>query len=318
MTRKGRLSPVARRSKAFAARAGMLAATAFLGHVAAAESGEVKSVHVQGNVWMIVGAASNIAVQIGNDGILVVDTGGRETAEAVLAEIRALSDKPIRWIVNTQAHPDHTGGNETISQAGVTVNGNPAAIVAHENVLARMSGEDRPTTEWPLNTFFEAGRDFYFNGEAVFLYHIPSAHTDGDIMVHFRGSDVLVTGDIFVTTHFPVVDLEYGGGIDGFVNGLNFALDVTVPAFQQEGGTYVIPGHGRISDEADVVSYRDMTYFIRQRVQHFIELGMNLNQVQAEEPAFDYAPRYSDDDLPWTSEMFVESVYRSLAPGGGQ
>jgi glyoxylase-like metal-dependent hydrolase (beta-lactamase superfamily II) len=300
------------------ARAGMLAAAALLGNAAAAQTGSIESVHVQGNVWMLVGAASNIAVQIGNDGILVVDTGGRETADEVLAAIRALSDKPIRWIVNTQSHPDHTGGNETISQAGVTVNGNPAAIVAHENVLARMSAEDRPTTEWPLNTFFESGRDFYFNGEAVFLYHMPSAHTAGDIMVYFRGSDVLVTGDIFVTTHFPVVDLEYGGGIDGFVDGLNFALDVTVPAFQQEGGTYVIPGHGRISDEADVLSYRDMTYFIRERVQHFIDGGMSLADVQKERPALDYDSRYSDEEMPWTSEMFVEAVYRSLAPGESQ
>lgn len=296
-------------------RGSLVAAAALLSSVAVAQTGIVQSVHVQGNVWMIVGAASNIAVQIGNDGILVVDTGGRETADEVLAAIRALSDKPIRWIVNTQAHSDHTGGNETISQAGVTVNGNPAAIVAHENVLARMSGEDRPPTEWPLNTFFESGRDFYFNGEAIFLYHMPSAHTDGDIMVYFRGSDVLVTGDIFVTTHFPVVDLEYGGGINGFVDGLNFALDVTVPAFQQEGGTYVIPGHGRISDEADVVSYRDMAYFVRERVQHFIDEGMSLADVQAARPALDYDPRYSDEELPWTSEMFIESVYRSLAPG---
>jgi len=296
-----------------------LAAAALFAQAASAQTKTIGSVHVQGKVWMIHGAASNIAVQIGNDGILVVDTGGSETADEVLAAIRELSpDKPIRWIVNTQAHSDHTGGNETISQAGETVNGNPAAIVAHENVLARMSGEDRPPTEWPLNTFFESSRDFYFNGEAVFLYHVPSAHTDGDIMVYFRGSDVLVTGDIFVTTHFPVVDLEYGGGIDGFVDGLNFALDVTVPAFQQEGGTYVIPGHGRISDEADVVSYRDMAFFVRQRVRHFIEEGMSLAEVQAVKPALDYEPRYSDEELPWTSEMFVESVYRSLAPEGSR
>ena len=316
--RGGRNSPVGARAAAAAAQASALAAAALLCNAAAAQAGPIQSVHVQGNVWMLVGAASNIAVQIGNDGILVVDTGGRETADEVLTAIRALSDKPIRWIVNTQAHPDHTGGNETISQAGVTVNGNPAAIVAHENVLARMSAEDRPTTEWPLNTFFESGRDFYFNGEAVFLYHMPSAHTDGDIMVYFRGSDVLVTGDIFVTTHFPVVDLEYGGGIDGFVDGLNFALDVTVPAFQQEGGTYVIPGHGRISDEADVLSYRDMTYFIRERVRHFIEAGMSLSDVQKERPALDYDSRYSDEEMPWTSEMFVEAVYRSLAPGSSR
>jgi glyoxylase-like metal-dependent hydrolase (beta-lactamase superfamily II) len=293
----------------------VLAALAMPGHTAVAQTGTIESVHVKGGVWMLAGAASNIAVQIGDDGIIVVDTGGRETAEEVLAAIRALSDKPIRWIINTQVHPDHTGGNETISQAGVTVNGNPAGIVAHENVLARMSAEDRPVTEWPLNSFFEAGRDFYFNGEAVFLYHIPSARTDGDLMVYFRGSDVLVTGDIFVTTNFPVVDLEYGGGINGFIDGLNLALDITVPAFQQEGGTYVIPGHGRISDEADVVSYRDMTFFIRERVQHYVDEGMSLAEVQALQPALDYGSRYSDYDLPWTSEMFVESVYKSLAAG---
>src|SRR5690606_3132717 len=152
----------------------------------------IQSHHVQGKVWLLTGAASNIAVQIGDDGILVVDTGGRETRDEVLAAIRRLSDKPIRWIVNTHADVDHTGGNETISQAGMTVNGNPAAIIAHERVLTRMSEADRPITEMPLNTFFESQRDFSFNGEGVFLYHVPGAHTDGDIVVHFRGSDVLV------------------------------------------------------------------------------------------------------------------------------
>src|SRR5690606_16068131 len=272
----------------------------------------IQSHHVQGKVWLLTGAASNIAVQIGDDGILVVDTGGKETAAEVLAAIRELSDKPIRWIINTHAHLDHTGGNETISQAGMTVNGNPAAIIGHENVIARMSAEDRPVTEWALNSFFEAGRDFYFNGEAIFLYHVPSAHTDGDILVHFRGSDVLVTGDVFVTTTFPVVDIDYGGGIDGFVAGLNKALDITVPAWLQEGGTYVIPGHGRIGDEADVVSYRDLALIVRDRVRASIERGATLRQVQSEKPSLDYDPRYSTPK--WTSEMFIESVYRSLAP----
>jgi glyoxylase-like metal-dependent hydrolase (beta-lactamase superfamily II) len=292
---------------------GILAA-AFCGSVALAQPARIESLHVQGNVWLIAGAASNVVVQIGDDGILVVDTGGAGTATEVLAAIRALSDKPIRWVVNTHAHPDHTGGNETISQAGVTVNGNPAAIIAHENVLARMSAEDRPVTEWPLNSFFESGRDFYFNGEAVFLYHVPSAHTDGDVMVYFRGSDVLVTGDLFVTTHFPLVDLAYSGGIDGFIEGLNLALDITVPAWLQEGGTYVIPGHGRIGDEADLVSYRDLALIVRDRVQNSIEQGATLRQVQATKPSLDYDPRYNNAELPWTSEMFVESVYQSLAP----
>jgi cyclase len=294
--------------------AAIAAVIALVGHAAVAQPARIESVHVQGKVWMLAGAASNVAVQIGDDGILVVDTGGQETAAEVLAAIRALSDKPIRWVVNTHAHSDHTGGNETISQAGLTVNGNPAAIVGHENVLARMSAEDRPVTEWPLNSFFESGRDFYFNGEAVFLHHVPSAHTDGDVMVYFRGSDVLVTGDLFVTTHFPLVDLAYGGGIDGYLAGLNLALDITVPAYLQEGGTYVIPGHGRIADEADVVSYRDLALFVRDRVRHYLAEGMSLAEVQAARPALDYDPRYRNDSLPWTSEMFVESVYRSLEP----
>jgi len=291
----------------------LLTATLALNGAALAQGSRIQSYHVQGKVWLLTGAASNVAVQIRDDGILVVDTGDKETAADVLAAIRALSpDKPIRWIVNTHAHPDHTGGNETISQAGMTVNGNPAAIIGHENVLARMSAEDRPVTEWPLNSFFEAGRDFYFNGEAIFLHHLPSAHTDGDIFVYFRGSDVLVTGDLFVTTHFPVVDLEYGGSIDGIVEGLNKALDITVPAWLQEGGTYVIPGHGRIADEADLVSYRDLALIVRDRVRASVERGLSLRQVQADRPSLDYDPRYNTEK--WTSQMFIESVYRSLAP----
>lgn len=290
-----------------------LALSAALAPAIEAQQGGVEAFHVQGNVYMIAGSGANVAVQIGEDGILVVDTGTRETREDVLAAIRGLSDGPIRWIVNTHAHPDHTGGNETISQAGITVNGNPAAIIAHENVLARMSLEDRPVTEWPLNSFFESQRDFYFNGEAVFLYHIPAAHTDGDILVYFRGSDVLVTGDLFVTTSFPIIDLEYGGGVNGFIEGLNKALDITVPAYLQEGGTYVIPGHGRIGDEADVVSYRDMVLFVRDRVRHMIDEGMSLRQVIAAEPALDYGSRYNNEHIPWTTDMFVESVYRSLS-----
>jgi glyoxylase-like metal-dependent hydrolase (beta-lactamase superfamily II) len=277
------------------------------------QTSRIDTYHVQGNVYMLTGATSNVAVQIGDDGIIVVDTGSRETGDEILSAIRALSDGPIRWIINTSADREHTGGNEIISQAGITVNGNPAAIVAHENVLTTMSLEDRPVTEWPLNSFFESQRDFYFNGEAVFLYHIPSAHTDGDILVYFRGSDVLVTGDIFVTTHFPVFEPDLGGGINGFIEGLNRALDITVPAWLQEGGTYVIPGHGRVSDEADVVSYRDMVLFVRDRVQQMVEQGMSLRDVQRARPSLDYDSRYSSEDIPWTTEMFIDAVYRSLA-----
>jgi len=272
----------------------------------------IETFHVQGNVHLLVGAGANVAVQIGDDGVLVVDTGSRVSREALLAAIRRLSDGPIRWIVNTSDDLDHTGGNETISQAGLTVNGNPAAIISHENVLARMTAANRPVTEMPLNTFFEAGRDFYFNGEAVFLHHVPAAHKDGDIFVYFRGSDVLVAGDLFVTTQYPGIDLAAGGGVDGFVQGLNAMLDIAVPAYLQEGGTYVIPGHGRVGDEADILTFRDMIVIVRARIADLIAQGKTLEQVQAARPALDYDLRYGDDKGEWTSAQFVEAVYRDL------
>ena len=275
----------------------------------------IETYHVQGHVYMLIGAGANIAVQVGDDGVLVVDTGSAATRDAVLAAIRRLSNGPIRWIVNTSADVDHTGGNETISQAGMTVNGNPAAIVSHENVLARMTEANRPITELPLNTFFESGRDFYFNGEAIYLYHVP-AHTDGDLFVYFRGSDVLVTGDVFTTTEYPVIRVDEGGSVDGFVTGLDTMLDVAVPKYLQEGGTYVIPGHGRVGDEADILEYRDMVVILRDRIASLVEQGMTLPQVLAAKPALDYDLRY--DNREWPSAKFVEAVYRDVKQKGGK
>ena len=270
----------------------------------------IEAFHVQGNVYMLVGAGPNVAVQIGDEGVLIVDTGTTATREQLLAAIRRLSTKPIRWIVNTTSDVEHTGGNTAISQAGLTVNGNPAAIIAHENALTRMSAENRAATDLPLNTFFEAGRDFSFNGEAVFLYHVPAAHTDGDIVVYFRGSDVLVAGDLFVTTSYPVIRGDAGGGIDGFVAGLNTLLGVAVPKYLQEGGTYVIPGHGRVGDEADLLEFRDMVLILRDRIASLVDKGMTLEQVMATKPTLDYDPRYAT--AVWTPAMFVAAVYRDL------
>jgi glyoxylase-like metal-dependent hydrolase (beta-lactamase superfamily II) len=279
----------------------------------------IETYQVQGNVHVLLGAGSNVVVQVGEDGVLVVDTGSRATREAVTAAIKQLSDRPIRWIVNTSAELEHTSGNETVSQAGLTVNGNPAAIIAHENVLARMTAANRPITEMPLNTFFEAGRDFYFNGEAVFLHHVPNAHSDGDIIVYFRGSDVLVAGDTFLTTQqYPVIDLEAGGGIDGLIQALNLMLDIAVPAYLQEGGTYVVPGHGRIGDEADVLTFRDMLVIVRARIADLIAQGKTLAQVQAARPALDYDSRYGNDSGEWTSADFVAAIYTDLKARGSE
>jgi glyoxylase-like metal-dependent hydrolase (beta-lactamase superfamily II) len=269
---------------------------------------EIATVHVQGNVYMLVGGGANVAVQIGDEGVLVVDTGATVARDKVLAAIRKLSTKPIRWLINTSADPDHTGGNETVSQAGQTVNGNPADIVAYEGVLARMTETNRPVTERPLKTYFEDSRDFSFNGEAIFLHHF-NGHTNGDSIVYFRGSDVVVTGDMFLTTVFPTIDSQAGGTLEGLIAGLNKVLDITVPKYLQEGGTYVIPGHGRISDEADVLEYRDMVVIIRDRIQDGIKKGMTLEQVKAARPALDYEGRYGAD----SGAKFIETVYRILS-----
>ena len=274
---------------------------------AADTQGEIKTFHVQGNVYMLIGAGANVAVQIGDEGVVVVDTGNAASRDKVLAAIRQLSTKPIRWIINTHEDSDHTGGNATISQAGMTVNGNPAAIVSNEKTLDHMSDEGRPSTEWPLNTFSEDQRDFFFNGEAIFIYHMPRAHTDGDVVVYFRKSDVLVSGDLFLTTTYPVINAKLGGGVDGFLQGLNKMLDIAVPKYLQDGGTYVIPGHGRVSDEADVVEYRDMIYIVRDRIADMVKRGMTLDQVKAARPTLDYDPRYGDPSA------FIEAVYRDVS-----
>jgi glyoxylase-like metal-dependent hydrolase (beta-lactamase superfamily II) len=285
-------------------------------------AGEVKAVHVQGNVHMIVGAGANIAVQVGDDGILVADTGAAGTSDKVLAAIKALApNKEIRWLINTTFRPDHTGGNESLSQAGRTVNGNIAAIVAHENVAARMTAAGVPDSARPYNTYFEERRDFPFNGEPIVLYHPSSSTNDTETMVMFRRSDVIVAGDIFSTDGYPRIAVENGGSIQGTLDALNLILELTVPSkMLQEGGTYVIPGHGRISDEHDVVMYRDMLAIIRDRIASMIAKKMSLDQIRAARPTLDYDGRYGSDTGPWTTAMFIEAVYRDLsrsaAPAG--
>ena len=278
-------------------------------------AGEVKMVPVQGNVHMIVGAGANIAVQVGQDGVLVVDAGTAAASEKVIAAIKALAPgKEIRWMINTTFRADHTGGNEPIAKSGRTVNGNIAAIVAHENVAARMIAAGIPDASRPYNTYFETSRDFPFNDEAVLIYHPESANTDTESIVMFRRSDVVVAGDVFRTDSYPVIDVENGGTTQGVMDALNHILDLTVPSkMLQEAGTYVIPGHGRISDEHDVVMYRDMVYIIRDRIKEMVGKGMTLDQVKAARPSLDYDGRYGADTGAWTTAMFIEAIYKDLS-----
>lgn len=280
---------------------------------------EIHLLPVQGNVYMFAGESGNVAVQVGSDGVLLVDTLNAESGEALLRTIGELSDEPIRHIINTHVHTDHTGGNERLAAAGQAL-AQPvgvapvrrAQVIAHWNVLNSMVEHDAPAGDWPDTTFLTPAKDLFFNGEAVQVLHQPAAHTDGDVIVFFRRSDVISTGDLFVTNSYPVVDLEHGGSINGIIDALNDILDLTVPAVNQEGGTMVIPGHGRLGDEADVVNYRDMVTIVRDRIQDMIDKGMTLEEVKSARPTLDYDPLYRAETGSWTAEIFVEAVYRSL------
>ena len=307
-----------------------------------AGSDAIRTFEVRPNIHMISGAGGNIAVQIGVDGVVVVDTGSQEMAGAVLAAIRKLTDQPIRYIINTGPGTDHIGGNETIARAGASIfaappggaggpgiaeavnNGGAASIVGPETLLARMSAPDSPVrlpvVAWPTETFTRKVKDLFLNREPIQVIYQPAAHSDSDSIVMFRRSDVIVTGDVFDITRFPMIDVDKGGSIQGEIDALNRLIELTVPSIPmpwlEDGGTRVIPGHGRPCEEAELVEYRDMVTIIRDRVRDMIKRGMALEQITTANPTQGYRARYGADAGPWTTNMFVEAVYRSLMAGG--
>jgi glyoxylase-like metal-dependent hydrolase (beta-lactamase superfamily II) len=285
------------------------------------KTGEIEVLAVQGNVYVIAGAGGNVAVQVGDDGVLLVDTGLTQYGDKVMAAIRQLSSKPIRFLVNTNARPDHTGGNELFAKAGSKMGGgllvggyagDGAMVIAHEAVLKAMSapaGKTAPTPSaaWPTDAYPGESKEIYANAEGIEVLHPGAANTDGDSIVYFRRSDVVVTGDIFSMTSYPVIDVQKGGSFNGVLAALNRVIDITIPKDWQEGGTMVIPGHGRIADEADVVEYRDMITIIRDRIQDMIKKGMLLQQVKDARPTRDYDGRYGDP------AAMIEAAYRELS-----
>jgi glyoxylase-like metal-dependent hydrolase (beta-lactamase superfamily II) len=301
----------------------LCAALALSAYAQSYNDGNVHLLKVQGNVYMLVGAGGNIAAQVGKDGIFLVNSGNGKMNDKVLAALKTLSDKPIHYIINTSSDPELTGGNEVLARTGAPVMGgnlgqsnHGAAIVASENVLNRMSapsGQKAPSPDsLPGVVFFEGDKEIFFNGEPVITMLAPAAHTDGDTIVFFRRSDVISTGEIFNTVSYPIIDLEAGGSINGVIDGLNHVLDIAVPEHEQEGGTYIIPGHGRLCDEHDVLEYRDMVTIVRDRVQTAIKRGMTLEQVKAAGYTKEYDPRWGAKTGPGTTDMFIEAVYKSL------
>ncbi|HEV8412934.1 MAG TPA: MBL fold metallo-hydrolase [Bryobacteraceae bacterium] len=267
---------------------------------------------VQGNVSMIVGPGGNTTVQAGKEGIVVVDTQTAAAAPQVIATLRTISAAPILWVINTSMDADHMGGNEALIRLGGSTEASERArVVTHENVLDRLVklGQARVADAASVNdTYFRSPKDFLFNGEPVMVYHMPAAHTDGDSIVLFRRSDVLSVGDLFTPDRYPVIDLANGGSVQGLLDGLNKILEMAVAGKYQEGGTFVIPGHGRLCDEADVVEFRDMVTIIRDRVQDMIKKGMTLDQVKAGKPSRDYDTQYKG-----SPDVFVEAIYKSLS-----
>jgi glyoxylase-like metal-dependent hydrolase (beta-lactamase superfamily II) len=268
---------------------------------------------------MLVGAGGNVTASVGLDGIFLVDSGLEETSEALLAAVARLERrlafngvpaKPIRYVVNTSMRPEHTGGNAALTAArpGET------DVIAQANTLIRLVNREAPFEMLPTETFADGNYNLggTFNGESIRFIHVPAATTDGDVIVYFRGADVISTGDVFSVDEFPQIDVGSGGSIGGVIDALNTILSIAIPDSRSEGGTLIVPGHGRLADSADVGAYRDMLTIIRDQVQYLIDSGMTLNQVQAARPTLGYDRRFGSQDGAGHTEAFVEAVYRSL------
>jgi cyclase len=290
----------------------------------------LESIQIRPNVHVIFGAGANVTVHTGEDGVVVVDSGSTESAASLLAAIKAISTRPIRMVVNTSADLDHVGGNAIIGGAGIGLSpdpfsdGNHATVLAHENVLLRLSAPGTngaesafPVKMLPNDTFTSRYRSVYVNDEAVQIIRQVGAHSDSDVMVLFRKADVIATGDVIDLRQFPVIDPSKGGSIRGELDALNRLLTElvvpNVPLVLKPGGTLVVPGHGYVSDYAEVVEYRDMVTVIKDTIQELIDKGQTLQQVKAADPTKGYRKRYGSDTGQWTTDMFVEAVFNGLA-----
>ena len=291
---------------------------------------EIEALKVQGNVYVLVGDGANVLVEAGDQGVLLVDSGRAELSAKLIAAVQKLSKGDIHWLLNTGPGEDHVGGNQAVANINgslrhIELVNTPFAqgvqnveIVASQAVLDRMGAPAGkkpayPSEAWPTETFTGPKDEVFFNGEAAEMFHAPAASTDGDSIVFFRRSDVIAAGDLFDTDRYPTIDLARGGSLQGIIDGLNHIIDLAIPAYSEEGGTMVVPSHGRICDEIDVVEYRDMLTIIRDRLAAMIKKGMTLDQVKSARPTMDYDPLYGAASGPAATDTFVEAAYKSLA-----
>jgi glyoxylase-like metal-dependent hydrolase (beta-lactamase superfamily II) len=290
---------------------------------AAASPAALEILQVRPSFFVIAGAGANLGVQIGEDGVVVVDAGTAAAAPDVLAAIKRLSSRPIRYLIDTGPDADHVGGNEAISSAGEKLfagglpgGGQPNAasaadrivpVVAVEGMLRQLAKS--PAALWPTEVFQYARKAMYLNQEAIEMLHQPAAHTDSDLFVFFRRSDVVMAGDVLDTRQFPVIDVARGGSIQGELAALDRLIELAVPStpvVTREAGTVVVPGHGRLCDNYDVVDYRDMLMIIRDRVRDLMKAGKTLADVKAAQPAKGYVGRYGNPD------RLIEAIYNTL------
>lgn len=270
----------------------------------------VRAQALRGGVYMLTGSGGNIGLSVGDDAAFIVDDQYAPLTPKIIAAVAAITSKPIKFVVNTHWHGDHTGGNENIGKAG-------ALIVAHDNVRKRMSTEQfmemfnrrvppSPQSALPVVSFTDSVA-FHINGDDLVAFHVPSAHTDGDVIVHFTKADVIHMGDTFMTISYPFIDLSSGGSVGGFITAADRALSVCGPQ------TIVIPGHGAVTDCAGLRAWRNMIATMRDRVRAEMGKGKTLAELKAAGLSAEFDARWGKGFI--QPAVFVELVYRSL---GGQ
>ena len=247
--------------------------------------------HVAGSVYYLEGAGGNIGLSVGEDGVVMIDDQYAPLTDKILAAIRQLNQGEIRFLINTHVHGDHTGGNENLGKMGVL-------ILARDEVRVRLAAQS-PAAALPVLTYSDA-ITIHLNGEEVYAFSVPPAHTDGDTFIHFTESDVIHAGDVFRTTAFPVIDTNNGGSLEGSLQALGLLIGAAGP------DTKILPGHGEISSRSDVMAFRDMIIDVSGQVEDMLEQGLSYEEISAANPTEAYNGRYGDPD------RFLRAVFTEL------